>query len=335
MLRQSASSTDSFSSADSPSSHTATCASRASPSPSERKKGLSLDLSNLPPPIQPSPPSNTLLITELYDLSLFQPSSLDAIKAQISRITPLNSFSPLPSLRRIVCSFTSIPAAIRIRQLLDGEAILGKNVRARVYFGENTPVEDAEERRKRNLLEAPKSQKLFFISPPPSPPHGWMMRNEGPPNKEVHATDLAEALGRLGTITTDATGSDGFDSAAAAAAAGGIDGMAAQDPDTPISISSDVYMHGNDQEGSSAAARRASYPRAPGLSGERSGSSTLIYDPEHHGSSPHLPAVMVEDTTVGGDVSDMEMEMEMDNDSFGLGKRIIAHTARPPVELME
>ncbi|KLJ10384.1 hypothetical protein EMPG_14240 [Blastomyces silverae] len=292
-----------------------------------QRQALSLDLSNLPPLTQPSPPSNTLLITDLHDLSLFQPASLDAIKAQISRITPLNSFSPLPSLRRIVCSFTSIPAAVRIRQLLDGEAILGKNVRARVYFGENTPVEDAEQGRRRNLLEAPKSQKLFFISPPPSPPHGWMMRNEDPPNKDVHAADLADALQKLGTPTSAAAPDVDNDTNMAAESCG-----AGQDPDTPVSVSSDVHMHGSDQEGSSAGLR-LTYTRPAGTGRERSGSSTLIYDPEYHGGSPHLPAVMVEDTTVGGVVSDTEMDMDIG--SSGSSKRIIAHTTRPPVELMD
>ncbi|OAX78711.1 hypothetical protein ACJ72_06978 [Emergomyces africanus] len=307
----------------------------ASRSPAARR-GLSLDLSNLPPAPQPSPPSNTLLITHLDDLSLFQPSSLDAIKAQISRITPLNSFSPLPSLRRIVCSFTSISAAIRIRQLLDGEAILGKPVRARVYFGEHTPVEDAEEGRKRNLLEAPKSQKLFFISPPPSPPHGWMMRNEGPPNKEVHAADLAEALGRLGTT---GAGSEQFGSPTAAGVHNhnnndfnnNVVETAGQDPDTPVSASSDIQMHGSDQEAGSAGSTARTYAWPAGLRRVRSGSSTVIYDPEHHGGSPHLPAVMVEDTTVNTDVTDTDMDIS----PAPLGSGSIAHTARPPVELMD
>ncbi|EEQ87604.2 hypothetical protein RJZ56_004332 [Blastomyces dermatitidis] len=310
----------------SPEASSSATAKRTSRSRPERQ-ALSLDLSNLPPLAQPSPPSNTLLITDLHDLSLFQPSSLDAIKAQISRITPLNSFSPLPSLRRIVCSFTSIAAAIRIRQLLDGEAILGKNVRARVYFGENTPVEDAEEGRRRNLLEAPKSQKLFFISPPPSPPHGWMMRNEDPPNKEVHAADLAEALQRLETPTGAAAPDVDSDMNMTSESCG-----AGHDPDTPVSVSSDVHMHGSDQEGSSARLR-STYTRPVATGRERSGSSTLIYDPEYHGSSPHLPAVMVEDTTVGGGVSDTEIDMDIG--SAGSSKRIIAHTARPPVELMD
>lgn len=64
--------------------------------------------------------------------------------------------------------------------------------RIRVYFGEPTPLEPTDQH-----LQAPTSQKLFFISPPPSPPAGWEMRNEEPPNKDVHAEDLASALARL------------------------------------------------------------------------------------------------------------------------------------------
>ena len=55
----------------------------------------------------------------------------------------------------------------------------------------------------------------------------------------------------------------------------------------------------------------------------RSRSSTVIYDPEAHGDSPALPAVKVEDYTADEDV-------RLDTDA----KKIIAHTSRPPVELM-
>ena len=65
--------------------------------------------------------------------------------------------------------------------------------RVRVYFGEPTPLVEPLHRH----LQAPRSDKMFFISPPPSPPHGWQMRDEDPPNKEVHAEDLASALAKL------------------------------------------------------------------------------------------------------------------------------------------
>ncbi|KAI9835644.1 MAG: hypothetical protein M1837_003689 [Sclerophora amabilis] len=167
-----------------PPSSSSTPRSRAARSP------LSLDLSSLPPLIHPSPPSNTLLITNLNNILIFRPDHILTIRDLINQSASIHSWSPLKSFRRIVVSFYDVDSSIRIKQILDGEAIMGE--RARVYFGEPTPIEPVDQH-----LHAPASQKLFFISPPPSPPHGWEMRNEEPPNKEVHAEDLASALSKL------------------------------------------------------------------------------------------------------------------------------------------
>lgn len=261
---------------------------------SSSKPQLTLDLSNLPPLSKPTPPSNTLLITDLHDLYLFQPSSLAEIRTQITAVAPLNSFSPLPSLRRIVCSFYSPDDAIRVRQILESQRLLDRNVRMKIYFGEPTPIMDDEEARPR-LLEAPQVDKLFFISPPPSPPHGWVLRNEDPPNKEVHADDLVEALSRLKT-RTDTFSS--FPSSSASEVA---------EPPTPASVS------GKQQQT------------------QRSRSSTIIYNPEDHGGSPGLPAVMVEDTSFGLELDFSDMEMS----PVEMGAKVFQRTTRPPVELME
>ncbi|KAL3462879.1 Calcipressin-domain-containing protein [Aspergillus heterothallicus] len=270
---------------------------------SSSKPSLSLDLSSLPALSQPAPPTNTLLITDLNDLTLFQPPSLTNIRAKLESIAPLNSFSPLPSFRRIVCSFHNKQDAIRARKVLDGESLLNRPVRTKIYFGEPTPLLDSDETGvKHKLLEAPQFDKLFFISPPPSPPHGWVLRNEDPPNKEVHASDLAQALAQLKT-----------EQSASTAAFSNIysTGYHESDPDTPMSLSSDK--------------RTGSWP----LSQNRSRSSTLIYNPEEHGSSPNLPAVMVEDTSA--DPDDMDVEMSPIDMPV---KQMPPKTARPPVELM-
>lgn len=259
---------------------------------------LSLDISNLPPLTQPTPPSNTLLITDLQDLTLFQPTTLSAIRSQITSIAPLNSFSPLPSLRRIVCSFRSAADAVHIRKLLSNEPLLGDSVRPKVYYGEPTPILNEEDSFRPKLLQAPQHDKLFFISPPPSPPHGWVMRPEDPPNKEVHASDLANALANLKTEQS-----------------GGV--VEKIDPDTPVSMTSEK--------------RSGSWPAA--FSSSRSRSSTVIYNPEDHGSSPNLPAVLVEDTTACVD-SDVEMS-PIDMPTSGPVKKMPPKTAMPPVELME
>lgn len=270
-----------------------------SPSTSSRssrsRPSLSIDVSGLPPLSMPTPPSNTLLITDLQDLILFQPSSLDEIRNQITAVAPLNSFSPLPSLRRIVCSFQTESDAVAVRKSLEGNRLLDRNTWPRIYFGEPTPILSELDDSKR-LLQAPQADKLFFISPPPSPPHGWVMRNEDPPNKEVHAGDLANALAMLKTEESQSV-----------------------DPATPVSITSDQ--------------RTGSWPLAG--SQQRSRSSTLIFNPEDHSNSPNLPAVMVEDMSLPPpEDEDVDMDADMSPIEISV-RKMPPKTSRPPVELME
>ncbi|OJK00789.1 hypothetical protein ASPACDRAFT_42278 [Aspergillus aculeatus ATCC 16872] len=307
----------------------------SSPSPSTTtttkpttRPTLSLDLSNLPALSQPTTPTNTLIITDLNDLHLFDPPSLTALRNTLNNLAPLNSFSPLPSLRRLLCSFHTDSDALYIRKLLSSASptenplkahIATHSVRTllnpKVYFGEPTPLQTGHDARPK-LLAAPQVDKLFFISPPPSPPHGWVMRHEDPPNKEVHASDLAQALAKLNTEMT-------FGETTTSTAA----------PETPVSAISDKLP------------RTGSWPATiTATTTRRSRSSTLIYHPEDHGGSPGLPAVMVEDTSeielmvddLDGD-EDVEMMSysPVEDETVGMSvKRMPPKTARPPVELM-
>ncbi|EMC95182.1 hypothetical protein BAUCODRAFT_35173 [Baudoinia panamericana UAMH 10762] len=251
-----------------------------SPSSPARKRhsaNMSIDLSDLPPLSQPTPPSNTLLITNLEAPEIFTAANLDSIQRAINEHAPLHTFSPLKSMRRIICTFFTVEDATEIRKVLDGENVLGHRVR--VYFGHATKIDVADEER---YLQAPKSQKLFFISPPPSPPMGWEMRNEEPPNKDVHAEDLAAALRKLHAR-----------------------------PAADEALKQDEV--GNFQALPKLQTRH------------RSGTGTIVYDPEDHGHSPALPAIAVEDLSDSpGDTSPMD----------GEGVKF-TRTSRPPVELME
>jgi Calcipressin len=290
---------------------------------------LSLDLTSLPQLTQPSPPSNTLLITQLNDPKIFHPASLATIRQYITTLAPLHSFSPLKSLRRIVCSFYDIDSAIRIRQHLDGANLLG-DVRARVYFGEPTPIGE-----QKKFLERPDAGRLFFISPPPSPPVGWEVREEGAPNKDVVASDLAEALGKLSgkiqrPLETDDMPVEQEDKTHMEALVEGKEGESAANPPLRVTapVTNDVVASKPSSAGGSSATRN------------RSRSSTVIYDPEAHGDSPALPAVMVEDTTMNADEDDdaTDAALDVDMDATGAladGKKIVAHTSRPPLELIQ
>ncbi|KAK4948537.1 hypothetical protein LTR10_012541 [Elasticomyces elasticus] len=260
---------------------------------------LSLDLTSLPPLSQPSPPSNTLLITRLEDPKIFHPASIATIRQYINEIAPLNSFSPLKSLCRIICSFYDEDAAIRVRQEIDGTAILGTSV-AKCYFGEPTPIGD-----EKKYLNRPDAGKLFFISPPPSPPVGWESKQEDAPNKEVHAEDLASKLNKLSGKMTNTAGEPSEDESNVQYTAEALHKI----------------KETRTQALSGASAENSPITSSPGR--HRSRSSTLIYDPKAHGDSPALPAVMLE----AEDDSDVELEIPE--------QKVITHTARPPVELME
>lgn len=115
---------------------------------------------------------------------------------------------------------------------------------------------------------------MFFISPPPSPPFGWEVREEAAPNKEVHAKDLASALAALRERR--------------------------EAIDDKMQLERRTCERGN----------------------PRGSTTTTVYEPDRHGGSSGLPAVIVEDTTGSDDANSID------------GGKIPAHTARPPVELM-
>ena len=173
----------------------------------------------------------------------------------------------------------------------------------RIYFGEPTPILGEEESGDQHL-KAPSLGKLLFISPPPSPPAGWEIREEEPPNKDVHAEDLQRALAGLGNHRD----SDDVGGGAMADVAG-----------SPMSEE-------EKEEGQPANRKRS----ATG--------SMMVYHPKDHGDNESLPAVMVIDTTTAG-AEDEGQESPggispVDGEGQG-GGRILTHTARPPVELME
>lgn len=278
---------------------TATLTMSTPPLPSNLNKrrrspqNLSLDLSDLPQLTTPAAPSNTLLITNLGDPAIFTAVNLESITQAINAHAPIHTFSPLKSMRRIIVTFTSTEDAISVRSVLDGENVLG--YRVRVYFGANTRIDDPEEE---HYLQAPKSSRLFFISPPPSPPVGWEMRNEGPPNKDVHAEDLASALANLQAR-----------------------------PSADEALYQNSGIAGHDRRVSNGGGEQS-------FTGRRRAATlgTVVYDPEEFGDSPDLPAIAVEDTTM----SPLPLTpVEMGGLSPASSGLKLERTARPPVELME
>lgn len=230
------------------------------------------------------------LLQNLTNQRIFAPTTLahlrDLISSHCHSPDDIYTFSPLPSFSRIIITFHNVDSAIAVRSALSGETFFDSRIR--VYFGEPTHIAELEKTREERQLRVPKSEKQFFISPPPSPPHGWESKEEDPPNKDVHAEDLADALHRLERRAEPG---------------------APPSPTSPI----DAEMHL-----------------------KRSG-STLVYDPHEHGDSPDLPAIQVVDTTFtpGALTPSHDDENHEMIEAGGSGNRkILAHTSRPPVELI-
>lgn len=258
---------------------------------SSRKSTLTLDLSSLPPLAKPTPPSNTLIFTNLQSRDIFHPENLQTIRDLITQTAPIHTFSPLKSFARIIVSFYDEDAAIAVRSVWDGEAVLGEH--CKVYFGQPTPLTVQGD----THLALPDAGKLFFISPPPSPPHGWEMRMEDAPNKMVHAEDLAEALARL-RHHNNANANEMVMASPVSPAESGI-------------VGGGVKVAGSTQ---------------------RSRSSTLLFQPRPElGVSPDLPSVTVDDMTdEPGEISPIGFAAPVSEPT----KPIMAHTSRPPVELI-
>ena len=293
--------TDNLSPSSPPTSTTSSPRSTPNLSAKRSRSPLSLDLSSLPPLVQPAPPSNTLLITRLDDAKIFHPASLATIRQHINDIAPLNSFSPLKSMHRIIVSFHDIDAALSVRQVFDGRAILGDAV-AKCYFGEPTPIDQ-----EMKYLNRPDAGRLFFISPPPSPPVGWEMKSEDPPNKEVHAEDLASKLAKL---TNKMNAPPALD-----------DSPSEEDK---LYTAADLHRKIQSNHRRALSGQEENSPTTGASPNKhRSRSSTLIYDPVAHGDSPALPAVMLE--------TEDESEVELEE----VARKIPERTARPPVELMD
>jgi hypothetical protein len=155
------------------------------------------------------PPSNSLLISVSFQICKFRPPltnirqrlTPDLLKDEVLALlrslihphAPIWTWNLDRRRSRITISFYDTQSAQFIKDALEREPIMGCTPRITFAAPANTSPPPPQ------YLELPKSDKLFFISPPPSPPHGWEMRNEGPPNTDTHAHDLTAALERLDT----------------------------------------------------------------------------------------------------------------------------------------
>ncbi|KAJ3277213.1 hypothetical protein HK104_003550 [Borealophlyctis nickersoniae] len=100
-------------------------------------------------------------------------------------------------IRKLVEQFGPVSHAVRAKSALDRTQFLGQQLR--VYFGEHTDTDllNPEEGKNLNYLRVPEIEKNFLLSPPGSPPIGWVQSREGGPVPGGHADALMDALAAL------------------------------------------------------------------------------------------------------------------------------------------
>jgi len=326
------------------------------------------------------------LLQNLDNPEIFTPESLSTIRTILQRHSPepIHTFSPLRSLRRIILVVPSTSSAIAIRTYLDStplSSLLPTNTAnahftssspsadyasqksptkpIRIYFAAATPIAEVSESDRH--LPVPRSDKLFFISPPPSPPVGWEIKDEDPPNREVHAEDLATALDRLNARARSVS-LDARETLELAQLQTRFDQQNQKAQDNPLSTDSQMQAaFGAPISPISPVSARNSWGSrsrsgTTGGKGRNRSSSTVVFQPTEAqmngggvAGSPRLPAVVVEDMTVseGPDSYDGEEDVEMADveeakqmevqevheELEGRGERKpMLHTMRPPMD---
>ena len=172
-----------------------------------------------------STPSNTLIISGL-DRSDFPPKTTpddetfftNVLKKYIEETleTHLVHWGLLRSFGRIVAVFSTTQLATSALKLIGlSNAELPKGLKAcydahtPLYTGNGDAVNPeigSGEGPDDKHLQLPDKGRLFFISPPPSPPAGWVSQLEESPNTQTFHADLHEALLKIAEAEPDAIG---------------------------------------------------------------------------------------------------------------------------------
>ncbi|ORY53654.1 hypothetical protein BCR33DRAFT_711033 [Rhizoclosmatium globosum] len=140
-------------------------------------------------------PSNTLLFTNLHHTA-FESRGAE-LRHIVEQYALTVRFIPITSFFRFLVVFESIEDAARVKEALHNVTFMG-NKTLKVYYGEHTDNNhlmnpDAGQ----NLLRVPPLEKNFLLSPPGSPPVGWIQPAESGPAAGGHHQAMLDALSKL------------------------------------------------------------------------------------------------------------------------------------------
>lgn len=121
----------------------------------------------------------------------------------ISNDIPIVHWGNLKSFGRVIVVFQTVQDAARAQLVLRASSSLadGPYANIKTHFGKHTPLYEAASDDPH--LKLPDQGRLFFISPPPSPPAGWISQLESAPNTETFHSDLHQALSSLSEASHD------------------------------------------------------------------------------------------------------------------------------------
>ncbi|KAI8622413.1 Calcipressin-domain-containing protein [Chytriomyces sp. MP71] len=140
-------------------------------------------------------PTNTLLFTNLH-WSVFEDAGQELRRAiETTAARDVVRFVPLSSFFRLVFDCSETAAAVK--NSLNGRMYRG-NKELKIYFGANAEQQHLSVPSNAELLQVPPTEKNFLLSPPGSPPVGWVQSQESEPSRGGHhAAMLMDALSRL------------------------------------------------------------------------------------------------------------------------------------------
>ncbi|KAJ3041410.1 hypothetical protein HDV00_009390 [Rhizophlyctis rosea] len=149
----------------------------------------------IPPSTDSAVATNTLILTNLLPAA-FEDDGF-AVRELLLPFGSLARLSLLTSFMRIVAVFDSTADSLRTKESLHMTDFLGRELR--VYFGEHTDMTHLTnpEQTGIHFLRVPEPEKNFLLSPPGSPPIGWIQIRESSPVAGGHEDALIDALREL------------------------------------------------------------------------------------------------------------------------------------------
>ncbi|KAJ3040176.1 Calcipressin-1, partial [Rhizophlyctis rosea] len=139
--------------------------------------------------------TNTLILANLAPQAFENEGS--AVRVVLERFGRVVRLSLLKSFLRVVVVFDSTADSQHAKDALHMVEFLGRELR--VYFGDHTDTTHLSNPSAQplNFLRVPEPEKNFLLSPPGSPPIGWVQLRESSPVSGGHNDALLDALHQL------------------------------------------------------------------------------------------------------------------------------------------